>query len=114
VPCIDHESIPRLVHAWSSTGLFVPKPTTDADCQRPSTRGLRQTVRGRPLPSPAVRGDCHSLCHSPFASRSWADAAPHAFQVCAAVSGVGHERPWPRVHVRCGVRRTRLDVAEWD
>ena len=37
------------------TGLFVPKPTTGADCQRPSTRGLRQTVRGRPLASTGLR-----------------------------------------------------------
>jgi len=42
----------RRVPVFTGVGLFVPKPTTDADCQRPSTRGLRQTVRGRPLPSP--------------------------------------------------------------
>lgn len=55
---------PQLAQVSFGVGLFVPKPTTDADCQRPSTRGLRQTVRGLPLASTVVRGDCHSLCHS--------------------------------------------------
>ena len=35
-------------------GLFVPKPSTDAHCQRRSIPGLGQTVRGRPLASTAV------------------------------------------------------------
>jgi hypothetical protein len=77
---------------FTGVGLFVPKPTTDADCQRPSTRGLRQTVRGRPLPSTAVRGDCHFVTRRSRAGRE-RQLSPHAFQVCAAVSGVGHERP---------------------
>jgi len=45
-------------------GLFVPKPSTNADCQRRSIPGLGQTVRACPLASTAVRGDYHSLCHS--------------------------------------------------
>ena len=48
----------------TGVGLFVPKPSTDADCQRRSIPGLRQTVRGCPLASTVDRGDCHSLCHS--------------------------------------------------
>jgi hypothetical protein len=48
----------------SASGFFVPKPSTGADCQHRSIPGLGQTVRGRPLASTAVRGDCHSLCHS--------------------------------------------------
>jgi hypothetical protein len=53
---------PGLVHI--ATGLFVPKPSTNMDCQRRSMPGLRQPVRGCPLASTAVSGDCHSLCHS--------------------------------------------------
>jgi len=45
-------------------GLFVPKPSTDADCQRRNTRGLGQTVRRCPLTSTGGRGDCRSLRHS--------------------------------------------------
>jgi hypothetical protein len=53
------------IHVRSAgVGLFVPKSSTDANCQRRSIPGLGQTVRGCPLASTAVRGDCHSLCHS--------------------------------------------------
>jgi len=47
-----------------ATGLFVPKPSTDAVCQRRSMAGLRQIVRVCPLASTVVGGDCHSLRHS--------------------------------------------------
>src|SRR5690348_17959798 len=53
---------PRWLQArFTCVGLFVPKPSTDADCQRRSIPGLGQTVRGCPLASTAVRGDCHLL-----------------------------------------------------
>jgi hypothetical protein len=56
---------PRVSHARFACGsFFVPKPSTDADCQRRSIPGLGQTARRCPLASTAVRGDCHSLCHS--------------------------------------------------
>jgi hypothetical protein len=35
----------------AGVGLFVPKPSTPAVCQRRSTCGLRQTVRACPLAS---------------------------------------------------------------
>ena len=73
----------RRVPVFTGVGLFVPKPTTDADCQRPSTRGLRQTVRGRPLPSPAVRGDCHSLCHSAVREPVVSGCCPHTLSESA-------------------------------
>jgi len=50
--------------ASRTVGLFVPKPSTGRDCQRRSTPGLGQTVRGCPLASTAGGGDCHSLGHS--------------------------------------------------
>jgi hypothetical protein len=45
-------------------GLFVPKPSTGAACQRRSWPELGQIVRMCPLVSDAVGGDCHSLRHS--------------------------------------------------
>ena len=40
-------------HAGSAAvGLFVPKPSTDADCQRRSMPGLGQTVHGCPRRPP--------------------------------------------------------------
>jgi hypothetical protein len=62
-------------------GLFVPKPSTGVDCQRRSIPSLGQAVRGYPLASTAVRGDCHSLCHS-AASRAGRERLlpAHAFQ----------------------------------
>ena len=35
-------------------GLFVPKPSCGVGCQRRSTRGLRRTIRARPLLSVAI------------------------------------------------------------
>ena len=52
-----------------------------------NTRGLRQTVRARPLVSTVVSGDCHSLRHSvarePVVSGC---RTPNAFQVCTVRS----------------------------
>ena len=50
--------------ASRTAGLFVPKPSTGVDCQRRSTPGLGQTVRGRLPVSTAVGGDCYSLGYS--------------------------------------------------
>lgn len=50
-------------------GLFVPKPSTGWDGQRPSTPELGETVRERPLASTAVGGDCYSLGYS--VAREW-------------------------------------------
>jgi hypothetical protein len=52
-------------HARSTgVGLFVPKPSTGAVCQRRSGADLEPNVRECPLASAAVGGDCHSLRHS--------------------------------------------------
>ena len=45
-------------------GLFVPKPSAEADCQRGSTSDLETIVRQRLLASTAGDGDCHSFGHS--------------------------------------------------
>jgi hypothetical protein len=45
-------------------GLFVPKPSTDADCQRGVMPDLEQNVRQRPLAFTADDGDCYSLGYS--------------------------------------------------
>jgi hypothetical protein len=53
---------PLHVSTLDSLGsIFVPKPSTDADCQRRSTSDLGWGVRGRPLASAAIGGDCYSL-----------------------------------------------------
>jgi hypothetical protein len=85
----------RLFHARHvGVGLFVPKPSTGAACQRRSTRGLRQTVRACPLASTAVGGDCHSLRHSVACELVVSDCClPHAFQVCGLASGLGRQGP---------------------
>jgi len=47
-------------------GLFVPKPSRGASCQRCGLPDLRTTVRQRPLASTAGGGDCYSLsCPAP-------------------------------------------------
>ena len=61
---ISYRQTGQTGHRIRTDGLFVPKPSTDADCQRRSISSLGQAVRGYPLASTAVRGDCHSLCHS--------------------------------------------------
>ena len=50
-------------------GLFVPKPTTVEGYQRHSVLDLGQTVRGCPLASTAVGGDCYSLRYSVVLTR---------------------------------------------
>jgi len=44
-------------------GLFVPKPSHGADCQRCGVPGLGTIVRQRPLASTSVCGDCYSLSY---------------------------------------------------
>jgi hypothetical protein len=44
-----------------SGGLFVPKPSRGADCQRRNMPDLGQAIRGCLLASTAVGGDCYSL-----------------------------------------------------
>jgi hypothetical protein len=52
------------VRFGSARGLFVPNPSVSADCQRRSTLGVRQAVRGCRLTSTVGGGDCHSVGHS--------------------------------------------------
>jgi hypothetical protein len=67
----------------TGAGLFVPKPSTGGYYQRRNTRGLRQTVRGRPLASTAVGGDCHSLRHSVAAESVVSSSCPHTLSKSA-------------------------------
>jgi hypothetical protein len=53
----------------TGVGLFVPKPSTGRHCQRRSTPGQGQTVRGCPLAYTVGGSDCHSLCHSVACAR---------------------------------------------
>jgi hypothetical protein len=53
-----------VTNASRTAGLFVPKPSTCADCQRCGTVYLGIPVRQRPLASAAVGGDCYSLGYS--------------------------------------------------
>ena len=51
-------------HDWRSLtgiGLFVPKPSHCADCQRCGVPDLGTAVRQRLLASTSVGGDCYSL-----------------------------------------------------
>jgi hypothetical protein len=90
--------------------LFVPKPSTGRDCQRHSMRGLVQTVRGCPLASTAVGGDCSSLGYwvscewRPLTNRELARGAkrragPHIPQIAgsAALGGADPIAGYSRV-----------------
>ncbi len=63
--------------ASGTAGLFVPKPSTDTTCQRRSTFGLEQIVRGCPLASTAGGGDCHSVRHLVAREPVVSDCRPH-------------------------------------
>jgi len=54
----------RQVTRRTGVGLFVPKPSRRADCQRCSVPELGITVRQRPLASVAGDGDCYSVGYS--------------------------------------------------
>jgi hypothetical protein len=55
--CISHAQ-------FAGVGIFVPKPSTCADCQRCGTPDLGTTIRRRPLASTAGGGDRYSLGYS--------------------------------------------------
>ena len=71
--CAGHEPIRRLVHLWSAwgTGLFVPKPSNDADCQGCGLPDLGIIVHRCLLSSVAGDGDCYSLGYS--VAHAWSD-----------------------------------------
>jgi len=102
-----------LVAAAVAVTLFVPKPSTDADCQSCGVLGLASIVRPRPLAFIAVGGDCHSLRHSVAHELVPSDLCfPHAFQVCGSVFTVGRRRLRPAVAWPGVAGCTRADVAE--
>jgi hypothetical protein len=58
---LDHAAVSNTIRI---AGLFVPKPSHGADCQRCRTPDLGTTVRQHPLASAVVGGDCYSLGYS--------------------------------------------------
>jgi len=70
--CRDMEWLASSDHRLSgnASGLFVRKPSTDADCQRRSIPGPGQTVRGCPLAPPLSMAVVTHFVTRPFASRS--------------------------------------------
>lgn len=56
--------MPTPALAALAIGLFVPKPSTNANYQRCGMPDLGSTVRQRPLLAMAVTGDCYSLGYS--------------------------------------------------
>ncbi len=99
--------------ASRTAGLFVPKPSTDSDCQHRSTRGLRQTVRVCPLAYTVVGGDCHSLRHSVARESVMGGCVLHTLSKSAPLgpAQVTNVRDLGRFVLR-DANRTMLDVGE--
>ena len=87
--CRDMEWLAFSDHRLSgnASGLFVRKPSTDADCQRRSIPGPGQTVRGCPLAPPLSMAVVTVSLGRSRAGRERL-LSPHAFRVCAAGSRV--------------------------
>ena len=76
----------RVSHArFDGVGLFVPKPSRGAGCQRCGMPDLGTTVRRRPLASTAGGGDCYSLGYS----------APDGFGLTTWMQIIGALDCWP-------------------
>ena len=102
-----------LVAAAVAVTLFVPKPSTDADCQSCGVLGLASIVHHvRWRSSPSVAIVTHFVTRSLMSWSRAISVSPHAFQVCGSVFTVGRRRLRPAVAWPGVAGCTRADVAE--